>query len=119
MAAVTTVGADPARVDIDIYAGEEVDFTVSYLDAAGEVQDFTGWTLSAQVRAAHDTAVLYTFTPEAVSGGIQVTADGSDTADWANWPTSVARWSLWGTPSGGSPTPLVAAWVRVRTTVHQ
>jgi hypothetical protein len=110
---VTTVGREPDRIDIELAAGEPVDFTVPVLDAAGAAQDVSAWTVVATIRAGRGGTTLYTFTPTLSVAGVRLAATGATTAAWATWPVSVARWTLWVTPPGGEPDPLAAGWVRV------
>lgn len=117
MTLVTTIGGDPARIDIDTYPGEPVDFTVPVLDANGDPQDLSGWTFAAQVRASRDDPVLHTFTVAVDGDGVQVYASPTETAAWADWATSTARWDLWLTPPASPPYLFAAGWVRVETTV--
>lgn len=124
MTAVTTIGADPARVDIDAIPGGPVDFTEPVLDANDDAQSLAGWVLAAQVK--HDDAVLHTFTTAVVAptgtpgtagynpGGVRVSATGAQTAGWTGWPPAV-RWTLWLTPPASEPYPFAAGWVRVTT----
>lgn len=114
MTAVTTVGRNPARVDIETTPGEPVDFTVSVLDATGAPQNLTGWTLSATAHLSRTGTVLYTFTVSRTAGEVTVTAPGDDTADWVGWPAAVP-WSLWLTPPASQPYLHAAGWVRLTT----
>ena len=115
MALTTTIGREPARIDIDVTPGEPVDFTAPVLDAAGAAEDLAGWTLLGQIHVG-DT-VLYTFiTEEAASdSGVTITAPGADTEAWADWSVPSARWSLWLTPPASEPYLFAAGWVRVST----
>lgn len=115
MTVVTTIGADPARIDIEVVAGEPVDFTVPVGDANGDAQDLTGWTLAAPIRATPDTPILASLTLTESAGSVRVTATGDDTAAWAGWRVPVARWALWLTPPASPPYPFAAGWVRVHT----
>jgi hypothetical protein len=114
MSTPTTIGAAPARVDIEATAGAPIDFTVPVLDAVGAAQSLSGWTLSGTVHTNRGVTVLHTFTV-AADDGARVSADGEDTAAWADWPVSVARWSLWLTSPADAPTLHAAGWVRVHT----
>jgi hypothetical protein len=113
MTLVTTVGREPARVDVDVTPGEPLNFTVPVLDATGAVQPLAGWALSATVH--RDLAVLHVFTAAAVTGGVQNTASGAETALWVDWLVPVARWSLWLTPPASEPYLHAAGWVRLTT----
>lgn len=121
MTLVTTVGGDPARVDVDVTPGEPVDFTVPVLDAAGAVQPLAGWVLDATVQGRHTfTAVAVAPTgvpgdPGYDPGGVQITASGAETALWAEWLVPVARWSLWLTPPASESYLHAAGWVRLTT----
>ena len=112
---VTTVGAEPARIDIDVTPGEPVDFTVPVLDADGAAQPVAGWTLSAQVRRDVNSPALHTFTTAAVAGGVQVVAAAAETELWSAWLVPSARWTLWLTPPVSPPYLLAAGWVRLTT----
>lgn len=127
---LATIGADPARIDIEVYAGEPLDFTVPVFDATGVAQDVTDWTLFAQARPSRSGLLLHTFTLAGVAptppiddddegdpGGVRVTATPAQTAAWAGWPVSVARWDLWLTPPAGEPSPFAEGWVRVHHTI--
>lgn len=109
MTAVTTIGRDPARIDVDVTPGEPIDFTVSVLDATGATQSLSGWTLSATVPGRH------TFTAVAVAGGVRITAAGAETALWDVWSAPAVRWSLWLTPPASEPYLHAAGWVRLTT----
>ena len=115
MTIVTTVGREPARVDVDVTPGEPVDLTVPVFDAAGAVQPLAGWVLSAQVRRDPASPVLHTFTTAAVTGGVQITASGTATDLWADWLVPSARWTLWLTPPASQPYLFAAGWVRLTT----
>ena len=127
MTIVTTVGRDPARVDVDVTPGEPVDLTVPVLDAAGAVQSLVGWVLSATVRRDANSPVLHVFATAVVAasgtpgtagydpGGVQITASGAATALWAQWLVLSARWTLWLTPPASEPYLHAAGWVRLTT----
>lgn len=121
MSTVTTVGRDPARVDIETTPGEPVDFTVSVLDGNGAAQSLSGWTLTATAPGRHTfttSVVAPSGTPGTAGydpGGVKITATGAQTALWADWFTPVARWSLWLTPPVSEPYLHAAGWVRLTT----
>ena len=127
MTLVTTISADPARVDIETTPGEPVDLTVPVYDAAGAVQPLVGWTLSATVRRDANSPVLHTFATAVVApsgtpgtlgydpGGVRITATGAATTLWAQWLVPSARWTLWFTPPASEPTLFAAGWVRLTT----
>jgi hypothetical protein len=111
-----TIGGDASRIDIDVYAGEPIDFTVEVLDGANApVVDFTGWTLAASVHTGRGATVLHTLSLTGAADGVTVTAAAEDTAEWAGWAVTVARWDLWVTPPVGDPSVAAAGWVRVNT----
>lgn len=107
-----TVGGEPTRIDLDVLAGEPVDTTVTVLDADGDVQNVSAWTLTATAYA--NGATLHTFTVTGGAGGATVTADDTVTATWSAWGVPSARWDLWATPPAGDASLLVRGWVRVR-----
>jgi hypothetical protein len=127
MPVVTTIGHDPARIDIDVTPGEPVDLTVPVLDATGAAQPLAGWTLSATVRRDPNAPVLHTFTTAAVApvgvpgdvgydpGGVRITATGVATELWSEWLVPSARWTLWLTPPADEPYLFAAGWVRLTT----
>ncbi len=110
---VQTVGSFPSDVDVEVYLGEPVDFTVPVLDAAAEAQDLAGWTLTAT--AYRDDTTVHTFTATAVAGGVQLYASAEQTATWAGWAAPSVRWSLWLTPPASPPYLFAAGWVRLTT----
>lgn len=110
---ITTVGRNPSRIDIEVDAGEPVDFTVPVLDGAGAAQPLSGWVLAATVRRDPASPVLDTFTATAETGGIRIYAPGEDTASWVGWPTLSAPWTLWLTPPASQPYLFAVGWVRV------
>lgn len=112
-----TVGTRPREVDIDVLAGEPIDFTVPVLDAASAVVPATGWTGVAQVRPHAGGALLHTFTLAASADGFRVTADPADTLTWAQWRYPLARWDLWVTPPAEDARPLAIGRVFVRSPV--
>src|SRR5690349_2131721 len=96
MTAVITLGAPPARIDIDVNAVEPIDFTEPVYDGAGAAVDVTGWTLAAQIRRDRGSPVLYAPSLSAVAptvvngvttdpGGIRVQVSGAATALWPDW----------------------------------
>jgi len=127
MSTVTSIGAEPARHDIETCPGEPVDFTIPVLDAAGAAQPLAGWTLEARSGPLWTSPALHTLTLDAVAptgtpgepgydpGGIRVSATGDHTETWAEWLVPVARWSLWLTPPASQPYLFAAGWVRLTT----
>lgn len=121
MTVVTTIGRDPARVDIETCPGEPVDFTVPVLDATGAVQPLAGWVIAAVVLGRYTFTAVYVAasgTPGTAGydpGGVRITASGAQTALWAEWLVPVARWSLWLTPPASEPYLHAAGWVRLTT----
>ena len=113
MSIVTTVGADPERIDIETCPGEPVDFTVAVTDANGDPQSLAGWALSAT--AHRDDLTLHTFTTAVVGTGVQIYASPAQTTVWANWAAPTVRWSLWLTPPASPPYLFAAGWVRLTT----
>ena len=112
MTAPLVIGAHPERIDLDVNAGEPVDFTVPVLDGSGVAQDISTWTLAA---TAHQGAtVLHTFSVGVTATTqVHITATGAQTAAWAAWPSTAARWSLWLTPPVSEPYLFATGWIRV------
>ena len=111
---VPTLGAPPARLDVDVRAGEPIDFSVPVLDAAGVALSLTGWTGAAQVRASAAGPLLHAFTVALGVGEVRVTATGVQTAGWT-W--RAACWDLVLTDPFGVSTLLVAGWVWLYPTI--
>src|SRR5438105_1329483 len=114
---LATIGGEPDRIDLEVYPGDPVDFTIPVLDATGAAESALGWAVAAQVRASPAAALLHAFTVAAAAGGIRVSATADETAAWSDWPVSVARWDLRVTPPGGDPALIVAGWVRVHSVI--
>ena len=114
MTTVYTIGAEPARIDVDVIPGEPVGFTVPVTNAAGTLQDVTLWTVSAHISASRDSVVLHTLDLTPGPTGVQVTAAEADTAGWVDWPVPSALWQLWATPPAGSATPVARGWFRIQ-----
>jgi hypothetical protein len=114
-----TVGAWPEEIDVEVYAGEPVDFTVPALDDDDVAQDVTGWSGVAQVRRYPGGPLLHAFTLTLSAAGVQVTATGTQTAAWAAWSTRAARWDLWITEPDEDPRPLCRGRVLVRTRISE
>ena len=115
MTAVTTVGRDPERIDIEVCPGEPVDFTAAVTDANGDPQSLAGWTLSATAYRDQAEPDLHVFTTAVVGTGVQVYASPAQTTVWANWTAPTVRWSLWLTPPASPPYLFAAGWVRLTT----
>ena len=112
---MTTLGTHPPRIDLTVRAGEPVDFTVPVLDETGvAVSSLTGWTPTAQVRAATGQPVLATLTCTVAGGSVQVTATGVDTMAWS-WTS--AQWDLVLTSPAGVPHVLCGGWIRLYPTI--
>lgn len=112
-----TVGLRLQRINIDLLAGEPIDFTVPALDALDQEVDVTSWTALAQVRPHAGGTLLHTFTLAASADGFRVTADPADTLTWAQWRCPLARWDLWVTPPAENTRPLACGRVFVRSPV--
>lgn len=108
-----------SEVDVEVYAGEPVDFTVPVLDADDVEQDVTGWTGTAQVRRYPGGPLLHTWTLALSSDGVRVTATGEETADFTTWPTRQARWDLWVTEPDEEARPVCRGRVLVRSRISQ
>jgi hypothetical protein len=114
-----TVGNLPDDVDVEVYAGEPVDFTVPVLDDDAAEQDVTGWTGTAQVRRYPGGPLLHTWTLALSDAGVQVTATGEQTAAFTSWPTRQARWDLWVTEPDEDPRPICRGRVIVRSRISE
>jgi hypothetical protein len=114
-----TVGTPPQQIDINVAAGEPIDFTVPVLDADDDVVDVTGWTGLAQIRPHAGGALLHTLDCATSADGVQVTADSDDTAAWAAWRDPMARWDLWVVPTSEDPRPLARGRVFVRSPITE
>ena len=114
-----TVGIRPEEVEIDLLAGEPIDFTVPVLDEDDAAVDVTGWTGVAQVRPHAGGRLLHTFTLVLSSSGVRVTADSEDTATWAAWRSPLARWDVWVTEPTEDPRPLARGRVFVRSPISE
>lgn len=114
-----TVGAFPQDVDVEVYAGEPVDFTVPVLDATNAAQSVAGWTGTAQVRRYPGGPLLHTWTLTLGSSGVQVTATSEETAAFLSWPTRAVRWDLWVTEPTEDPRPVCRGRVIVRSRISE
>ena len=114
-----TVGARPEEIDIDVTAGEPVDFTVPVVDDDGLQLNPSGWTGLAQVRPHPGGPLLHIFTVAVSADGFGVSATGEDTAGWAAWRSPLARWDLWVTPPGEESRPLTRGRVFVRSPISE
>jgi hypothetical protein len=114
-----TVGNFPDDVDVVVYAGELVDFTVPVLDDEDVTVDVTGWSGTAQVRRYPGGPLLHTWTLTLGSDGVQVTATGTETAAFLSWPTLQARWDLWVTEPGEEARPVCRGRVLIRSRISQ
>lgn len=114
-----TVGIQLQKVDIDLTAGEPLNFTVPVLDDDDVAQDVTGWTGVAEVRQHAAGRLLATLTVAGTSSGMRVTADPADTLLWAAWRSPLARWDLWVTPPAEDSRPLARGRVFARSPISE
>ena len=114
-----TVGAFPDDVDVEVYAGEPVDFTLPVLDANNVEHSVAGWTGIAQVRRYPGGPLLHTWTLELGADGVTVSATPTQTAAFVGWGSHVARWDLWLTEPDQDPRPLCAGRVLVRSRISE
>lgn len=108
---MTALGTHPQRLDLYVHPGDDIDFTVPVLDAAGAAQSLSGWTLAATATAP-DGTLLHTFTTAVSGTSIHVTATGTQTAAWA-WTVYAARLIVTGTPVAGAAIELATGWIRL------
>lgn len=67
--------------EIRIKPGSTFDYTVT--DTSDDVTDFTGWTITCQIRKVTSPfALVSNVTVALVDGGFRLTVDEEDTADW-------------------------------------
>jgi hypothetical protein len=112
---MTVIGKHPARVDLVVYAGEPVDFTIPVEDDGGAaVSNLSGWTAAAQVRGDPDGPQLAALTAAITGTNAQVTATPAATATWS---FTSARWDLILTAPDATPHVLCQGWVRVYPTI--
>jgi hypothetical protein len=79
MAAVSAV---PPTLDLNLYAGDDVAFTLTVVDTAGNPYDLTG-TMVAEIRKAHAQEVVGTLTvdsPTPTSGIAYLSLSAAETA---------------------------------------
>jgi hypothetical protein len=111
MAAPTTLGAHPARLDLYVHPGDPIDFGVPVLDASDAAQDIDGWEATATVTAP-DGTLLHDFSPSISEDQVRVTAGPEVTTAWT-WQVYAGRLLVTVTAPGGGPVPLVTGWVRL------
>jgi hypothetical protein len=113
---MAVLDARPSRVDLRIYAGDDVTVKVNVNNPDGTPADLTGATAKAQVRArAADVAALADFTTAVDASGFVLL--GLDAAATAMLPAQCV-WDCELMFAGGSPVTTIAAGsVRVRAEV--
>lgn len=114
-----TVGRRPEKIDVDVLAGEPVDFTVPVLDDDDVAQNVTGWAATAEVRRYPRGPLLASFTLTPGAAGVRVAATGAQTAGWVNWSSPVARWDLWVTQPDHEARPVAVGRVLVRSPISE
>lgn len=115
--ATQTVGIRPQKIDVDVLAGEPIDFTVPVLDDDDVAQNATGWTGLAQVRPHAGGRLLAEPTLSFSAAGVRVQV--ADTSGWADWRSPLARWDLWVTPPAEESRPLARGRVFVRSPISK
>ena len=107
-----------SSIDVELYAGDPLRFTVSILDADEAVvtgaTTVAGWSARATARVDHDTAALFSFVPAAsatadqgttsISAGvITFYATPAQTLSWASWPGGDVGYDILVTPPAATP----------------
>lgn len=108
---MTILGAHPQRLDLAVHPGDEVNFTVSVLNAAGAAQDLTGWTVAATATDPNGV-LLHDFTTTIVGTSIRVFASTAQTRAWL-WPVYAARLVVTGTPPSEAAVDIANGWIRL------
>lgn len=108
---MTVLGAHPARLDLTVHPGDEVDLSVPVLDAADAAQDLSGWAVAATATAP-DGTVLHNFTATVETTSIRVSATGAETRAWA-WTPYAARLVVTGTPPSSVAVEIAVGWIRL------
>lgn len=114
-----TVGARLQEIDIDILAGEPLDFLVPVEDDDDVLQNPATWSGVAKIGPHAGGRTLHTLTLTFSSSGVRVTADPEDTATWADWSDPLAKWDLWVTPPAEDSRPLARGRVLVRSSTSK
>jgi hypothetical protein len=108
---MTTLGAHPTRLDLDIHPGDQIDFTVPVLGSDGVAISLVGWTAGATASDANGT-VLHDFAPTIASNLIRTQASSAQTRAWL-WSAYAARLVITATPAAGSPVEVAVGWIRL------
>ena len=116
---VQTVGSWPQDVDVEVMAGEPIDFTVPALDVENALVDVSTWTGVAQIRRYPGAPLLGAFSLTFSGVGVRVQATGEETAAWGSWPLRAVRWDLWVTEPAEDPRPLARGRVLVRSPISE
>lgn len=51
----TTIGNNPASLDLDIYQGTDFEMSITAKDSTGAVIDYTGWIAKSQIRESEQS----------------------------------------------------------------
>lgn len=113
---MATLDARPTRVDLHIYAGDDVTVKVNVNNVDGTPADLTGVSAKAQVRAkASDVDALADFSTSVDPAGVVLL--GLDAASTSLFPAQ-GVWDCELLFAGGSPkTTIVSGSVRTRAEV--
>lgn len=105
-------------IDVELYAGDPLRFTVAILDAAGATvtgaSTAAGWSARATARVDHDLTALFSFVPSAsatadegttsISAGvITFYATPAQTLSWADWPSLDVGYDILVVPPSSDP----------------
>lgn len=76
----TAIDARPATTDLYLYAGDDLELTLTVTDSTGAPQDLTGYTAAAQIRGTADAPLAADFTATILANVVTLTMDGAGTA---------------------------------------
>lgn len=105
-----TVDSRPSRVDLNIYAGDDVAVRINVKNPGGTPADLTGAVATAQIRASHtaDVALADFDTVVDPSGVVMISLDAATTAALPGW----AVWDCQIVAPAGQVTTIAAGSIR-------
>lgn len=115
MATSTTIDARPATTDLYLYAGDDLQLTLTVTDSAGAAMDLTGYTAAAQIRATADAPLAADFTTTIDTNTNTITLD-MDGATTSALPLK-GVWDVEITSAAGAVTTLAGGRVAVTADV--
>lgn len=81
MATVTTIDNRPATVNLNLYAGDDVNLSIAVTDNAGTPADLTGYTAKAQIRATADAPTAKDFVAAVDADTVTLILTSAETTD--------------------------------------